>query len=475
MEKNNTLSRPLLLALFVLALLIIQLIANVRLFGADASYGPNQISLFISGFVVMALGKFFLQVDFESNYNKILSSVQQAAGACFILLMVGPLISLWILGGIVPSFIYYGLELINPSLLLPIASFVCAIVALFIGSSWSTMGTLGVAFVGMGTLLGIHPGLIAGAVISGAYFGDKLSPLSDTTNLAAAIGETPLFTHIRYMSITTLPAFFISLLLFLMINLFGSFGAEVSSEEIAQLQAQLREIFFIHPVILLSPLLVIVLVAKKFPPLAALFVGQVLGVLSFFIFQQQLLDHFIERGLYEIILSTSFAGMELPALSDNLNTLLNRGGMGSMLTTVWLILSAMFFGGVFQATGMLTALAQLILRMVFGTFSLGLATILTCLGVNLTASDQYLAIILPGEMFKEAYEKIKLAPENLSRALEDGATLTSVLIPWNTCGAFAGAVLGISPLIYAPFCFFNLLCPVISLFYLKKGIKVKHL
>lgn len=448
-------------------MLIALLALNVTLFSDDASFGPNQLALLFVGMVVIAMGR----VSFGKNYHEIqeqiVLSIKSAIPACLILLMVGPLISLWILSGVVPGLIYFGLEIIHPRIFLPLACLSCALISLSIGSSWSTIGTIGIALMAVGSVLDVHLGMVAGAVISGAYFGDKMSPLSDTTNLAPAIAETDLFTHIRYMLYTTGPAFLMSLLLFFFLSFFGIGASEVGGHEIQKMQMLLADHFNLNISLLIPPVVVLGLIAIKFPPLPSLFIGCLAGAVLALTTQYGLLVDIAGsdfKSLYSLLITVSHTGTDLSFGHDQLDSLLSRGGMEGMLVTVWLILSAMFFGGALESVGMLKSLTRGLLYFVRGTGSLVGSTIAACLTLNFTASDQYLAIVVPGKMFKKSYDDYQLSEENLSRSLEDGATMTSVLVPWNTCGAYASGVLGVSAFTYAPFCFFNILSPLASLF-----------
>lgn len=466
---------PPILAYSIFSLLVVLLGFNVYIFADDASHGPNQLALLTVGILTLAIGSFYFKLSYYEMEQKIIHSIKSALPACFILLMVGPLISLWILGGIVPGIIYYGLEMINPIVFLPVACIACAMVSVSIGSSWSTMGTIGIALLGIGEALSVPIGMTAGAIISGAYFGDKLSPLSDTTNLAPAIAGTDLFTHIRYLMYTTVPAIGLSVIIFSLLGFFQASNSNISVEEIRHMQEVLKTNFHISPLVFVTPIIVLILVAKKTPPLPALFVGVLGGIFSALILQNNLISSMGAHSLqsiYELIVTVAHKGTEINFGHEQIDGLLSRGGMYGMLTTVWLILSAMFFGGALESTRMIDVLAKSFLKSVKGAGSLVGSTIGACITLNMTASDQYLAIVVPGKMFKKRYEEYELAEQNLSRALEDGATMTSVLIPWNTCGAYASGVLGVSPIIYAPYCFFNYLSPAFSIFLAAANIKI---
>lgn len=453
------------------------IILNINVFSDSAILGPNQFALILAALIAGAIGIFALKVPYKVMEEKIIHSISVSMQANLILLVVGALVGVWIYSGVVPGMIYYGIKLINPNWFLPVTCIVCAIVSLATGSSWSTGGTVGIALIGIGQALNIPVGMVAGAVISGAYFGDKLSPLSDTTNLAPAMAGTDLFTHVRYMLITTLPSFVIAMIGFTVLGFF--FRSETA--DMGQVQTVLQvmdEQFNITPWLFLLPLLVIFMVAKKVPALPALVIGTLVGVIFILIFQQDLLarvlgekHHF--KGVYESVMNVAVSGYKMESGNKVIDSLLSRGGMAGMLTTVWLIFMAMVFGGVMEATGMLEEIARNILRLVRGAGSLMTATIGTCAIFNLTASDQYLSIVVPGKMFKPSYDKFGLAPENLSRSLEDAGTITSVLVPWNTCGAYFASILGVSTGAYLPFCFFNLVNPVVAVIIANLGWKIR--
>lgn len=452
------------LAMIPLVALIAILIVNVSVFGDSATSGPNQLALLAAAMVCAVLGRVVLGIPYRNMERGALQSIGLSMQANLILLAVGGLIGIWILAGIVPTLIYYGLTLINPSLFLPVACISCAFVSISIGSSWSTMGTLGVALMATGQTLGFPAPIVAGAVISGAYFGDKLSPLSDTTNLAPAVAGTELFTHVRHLLYTTIPAFTLAVAGFLILGLYYQV-AEYDQSLVAEALATIERSFSIGLHTLIAPALVVVLIIRKVPALPSLIAGIVLGGAEALLFQRALLfsDGSATLGsAYITLVNTAVSGFESSTGNTMIDTLFSKGGMSGMLNTIFLILMAMTFGGIMEATGMLKAFVRAILRLVRGTGSLIAATIGTCILFNVSASEQYLAIVVPGRMFRGSYAAFKLAPQNLSRALEDGGTVTSVLVPWNTCGAFAASVLGVSAWAYLPWCFFNLLCPVVG-------------
>lgn len=471
MKKPN-----LFLSLLPVILLVFLLIVNIIIFKDDATGGANQTALLLSAFVAALIGVFHLKLDFSVIEKGIVDSISTSIAAINILIIVGALIGVWILSGTVPAMIYYGLELISPKIFLPIACIICCITSLSTGSSWSTTGTIGIALLGIGQALGLPAGLVAGAIVSGAYFGDKMSPLSDTTNLAPAMAGTDLFTHIRHMMFTTGPAIIIAIILYAIIGFFYS-TSNVQPQAIKEILSTIDQNFKISPFLFIPPALVLYMIRKKVQALPAISLGLVAGALVAIFFQYDLIAKTAGEGgikaIYTTLTKVSYGGFEIETGNKVIDSLLNRGGMKGMLSTVWLILSAMVLGGTLEATGMLHVIAQGILKLVKGAGTLIGATLGSCLFLNATASDQYLAIVVTGKMFKEAYDDFDLAPENLSRALEDSGTVTSPLIPWNSCGAYESSVLGVSTLTYAPFAFFNYLSPLIALFFASIGVGIK--
>ncbi len=460
---------PLRRALIPVVLLIGLLGASVYLFGDDSSSGPNQIALVLGTAVAAIVG-----LAGGQRWSELEQSIKQgistAMGAILILLTVGSVIGTWILAGVVPTMIHYGLSILAPSVFYAAACVVCAAVALATGSSWTTAGTVGIALVGIAGAYDLHLGLAAGAIISGAYFGDKMSPLSDTTNLAPAVAGTELFTHIRHMVWTTAPSFAIAVLLFFVAG--AIVGTPEGTGDVATVLAALEASFVIGPHLLIPVGLVLLLVIRRMPAFPALLIGALAGGLFAVLFQPDAVLRYagdpglsrpmaLAKGVWQAL----YAGYVLESGNPALNDLLSRGGMASMLTTVWLVMMAMMYGAMLEVTGILRTLAGRILRSVRSTGSLITATLATSFGINVLASDQYIAIVLPGRMFRSEYERRRLDPKNLSRTLEDSGTLTSVLIPWNTCGAFMAQTLGVSTLTYAPFVFFNLINPFVAALY----------
>jgi NhaC family Na+:H+ antiporter len=400
------------------------------------------------------------KIPWDDVQAGMVHGINLAMGAILILMVVGTMIGTWIQGGVVPSMIYYGLKVLSPGIFLVATLIICSIVSLGTGSSWSTAGTVGVALIGVGAALSIPLPMVAGAIISGAYFGDKMSPLSDTTNLAPAMAGTDVFTHIRHMVYTTAPGYIIALILYALLGMRYA-GGEMEARQIDAMLETMQSNFFIHPLLLLPPLLVIVMVVKKIKPLPALLGGTVLGGIFAMATQGSSLADAIAAAHSGYVSNTGVASVD---------DLLSRGGLMSMMETVALIICALAFGGIMERTGMLEAIARSLLKLVKGTGSLVTMTVLSCIGMNAVASDQYIAIVIPGRMYKNAFDKQRLHPKNLSRALEDSGTLTSPLIPWNSCGAFMWATLGVYPLAYLPYAFMNLLNPLVSIFYGFTGI-----
>lgn len=461
------------ISLIPVVTLVSLLAMNVWLFKEDASYGANQIALLLASVVAMGIGVFAFKLEYKFLEKKALEAVGVSLQAMLILLIVGSLIGVWILNGVVPTMIYYGIKLIDPRIFLPVALVLCSLVSLATGSSWSTVGTIGIALIGIGETLGIPEGMVAGAIVSGAYFGDKMSPLSDTTNLAPAMAGTDLFSHIRHMIYTTGPAILITFLIFCGIGFFYS-ADTIDVREIESVLAIIDQNFNVTPFLFLLPLIVFVMVTKKVAAVPALIVGTLLGAVFALIFQSELLakmngGEFSIINSYQHIIKTSFSGFKIETGNQMIDKLFSRGGMSEMLNTVWLILMAMIFGGMMEVTGMLHTIASSILKLVSGVTSLVASTIASAFFLNLTASDQYISIVVTGRMFKNAYDNYQLHPKNLSRAVEDSATVTSVLIPWNTCGAYFSTVLGVATLSYLPYAFFNILTPLISIMIAASG------
>ena len=468
---------PYFFALLPIIVLVVLLAYNVFLFGDNSLGGANQLALLFAAATAAIVG-----IKFGSKWRNILDGIKKSISSTtpslIILLLIGALAGTWLLSGIVPAMIYYGLQILSPEIFLFATAIIAAIVSLSTGSSWSTIATIGIALLGIGQALGMPTGLIGGAIISGAYFGDKMSPLSDTTNLAPAMAGTDLFTHIKYMMYTTIPSFAITLIIFLVIGFnFESSG----TQDVNRLLSAISNSFKITGWLFLVPILVIVLIIKKTPPIPALLVGTLLGGIFAIIFQPEVVMSITNSeslnisSAYTAIINAM--GSDIAITSDNkmINNLLSTSGMAGMLNTIWLIICAMIFGGAMEATGLFRRVAAPIIKYADSTGSLIATTAGTCIFFNITASDQYLAIVVPGRMFSNTYKEKGLAPENLSRTLEDSGTVTSVLIPWNTCGATQSAVLGVATLTYLPFCFFNLISPIMTIAYGYLNIRIKKL
>ena len=474
--KQNHPTAQLLLALTPLVVLMVLLWFNVgEVYGDDALSGSNQVILMLAAFVAAVIGV-FNGSTVEAVFAKIKTNIHDTTQAIFILILIGGLAGTWLLGGVVPAMIYYGLDLINVQFFLPTAVIISALISLSTGSSWSTTATVGIALMGIGQTIGIPASVVAGEVISGAYFGDKLSPLSDTTNLAPAMAGTDLFTHIRYMLYTTVPSLIIALILFTVLGLGYKDGA-LDAAEVAEVQSLLSAQFNITPWLFLVPAVVILLISRKIDALVAISIGIFSGLIAALVFQQPLLQELGTGAhpIYEIAMRSVYGSIAVPSEHPILSDLLSTSGMSGMLGTVWLILSAMAFGGAMEASGFLATITNAIIRFARGSASLITSTLVACGVLNVTASDQYLAIVVPGRMFKDVYRERGLAPENLSRTLEDSGTVTSVLIPWNTCGAYQSSVLGVATGDYFMYAFFNLISPVMTLIYAWVGIRIKKI
>jgi len=446
-------------------------------YGDDALSGSNQFILLLGGAVAAIVG-FIQKVSYETMLQKVADNLKSVTGALLILLFVGALAGTWLISGIIPAMIYYGLQILHPSIFLPACILICALISLATGSSWTTSATVGIALIGIGKVLGVPVGMVAGAVLSGAYFGDKLSPLSDTTNLAPAMAGGELFSHIRYMLLTTVPSIVITLLVFFIISLTQTISG---TADVEALMLAIEEKFTISLGLFLVPAIVILLIIRKAPPLIALLIGTLLGGLFAIFYQRAILIEVAQASsfnfevAYKGIMNAITIDTQIQTTNPLLNDLFSSGGMVGMLGTIWLIICAMVFGGIMDAIGGLKRISNALLSWAKSTFQLFASTVVSCLAINLTASDQYLSIVIPGKMFAKAYKKRKLAPENLSRTLEDSGTVTSVLIPWNTCGAYQSGVLGVAVGDYFLFAIFNWLSPFMTLLYAAFKIKIANL
>lgn len=460
--------------------LVIMLTASVSYFADNSSFGPNQIALLLSMGIAILIG---LKNGHQWGEieEAIVKGISISLGAILILLTVGALIGTWLLSGTVPTMIYYGLQIIDPNWFYAACCLVCGIVAMSIGSSWTTAATVGVAFIGISNGFEMSTAVTAGAVISGAYFGDKLSPLSETTNLAPAVAGSELFDHIRYMLWTTIPSIVIALILFLIIGFNHSSGNVETTDTIQKLTSTLDQTYNISVYNLIPLLILLVLAFKKMPAFPAVAIGAIIGAIWSGIFQQELILSMAEKGISNstayitIIWTAFFDGIVVNTGNGEIDKLLSRGGMSSMLNTIWLVMCALSFGAVLERLGMLAKFVETILKTAKSVGSLITSTMATCIGTNLITADQYMAIVMPGRMFKEEYHRRGLHPTVLSRTLEDSGTITSPLIPWNTCGAFMFGALALTSYDYIFYCFFNLINPVIAVIYAYTGFKIKKL
>lgn len=476
---TKQIKRPSLLdALIPLIVLIVLLSLSVYLYGSDSSYGPNQIALFVGAAIAVIIG-------LKNGYSwaemekAMIHGISLSLGAVLILFAVGALIGTWLLAGTVPALIYYGLQVLDPAWFYAATCILCAIVSLSIGSSWTTAATIGVALIGVSVGLGLSPVITAGAIISGAYFGDKISPLSDTTNLAPAVAGAELFDHIRHMTWTTIPSLVIAIIIFAVLG-FNS-GAVADAEKIVKLSSDLKTQFNIGLINLVPMVLLMAMAVKKVPAFPTVFIGALLGGVWALLFQPELVQKMADDslpaflGTLKIIWTTLHSGFVIESGNAELDKLLSGGGMAKMMNTVWLIMSAMVFGSVLEHTGLLRRFVEVILAKAHSTGSLITSTIATCIATNILTADQYMAIVMPGRMYKEEFARRGLAPVNLSRTLEDGGTITSPLVPWNTCGAYMHGVLNVSPLEYIFYAFFNLINPLLAIIYAYCGVKILKL
>lgn len=463
-------------ALIPVVALVGMLAYNVFVYGDDSLSGSNQFILLMGGAVAAIVG-IFNKVSFESMIEEVATNIKSTSGAILILLMVGSLAGTWLISGIIPTMIYYGLQILNPTIFLAATVIICSVISVATGSSWTTSATVGIALIGIAEALGIPLGMTAGAILSGAYFGDKISPLSDTTNLAPAMAGTDLFTHIRYMLYTTVPTMIITLIVFVILGLNVDAIGTADTKEIL---ASIDNSFTITPWLFIVPVLVIVLIVKKTSPLIALMIGTLMGAVAALIFQPDIVSA-VGGGAssfensYKGIMNAITVDTSIATDNEQLNDLFSSGGMSGMLGTIWLIICAMVFGGIMDAIGALAAISRALLNMFHTTFGLFASTVFSCLTLNATASDQYLAIVVPGKMFSKAFRDKGLAPENLSRTLEDSGTVTSVLIPWNTCGAYHSGVLGVPVASYFAYAIFNYVSPFMTLLYAALNIKIRQL
>ena len=460
-----------------IVILVLLLYINVNIYGDSSIDGSNQFILLIGAALAYLVG-FKNNVSAEMIFENVSKNIKSISSPIIILLLVGALSGTWLISGIIPSMIYYGFNIINASFFLPSCVIISAIVALATGSSWSTSATIGIALIGIGKALGFDIGIVAGAVISGAYFGDKMSPLSDTTNLAAAVSGSDLFEHIKYMTITTVPTICVALIFFVIYNLINLPNENLSNVDYIE---SINDYFYISPLLFIVPLIVIFMIYKKINPIVSLFVGTILAAVFSLIFQSELISNIIIQNSssdvtsYNIVMDSIIAKTTIQTNSVFLDELLTSGGMSGMLNTIWLVICAMIFGGVMEAIGALRSISLALLSIAKSTINLFASTILSCITVNITASDQYLSIVIPGKMFSDSYNDRKLSSLNLSRTIEDSGTVTSVLIPWNTCGAYQASVLNVNVHDYFVYAIFNWLSPITTLIVASLNYKIKRI
>ena len=463
------------MSLLPLAVLVAFLALTINLFGGDAIAGGSQLSLLTASAVCTAMAIGVYRCRWQQLEDAIVQNMRSATPALIILLLIGAIAGTWMASGIIPTLIYYGLKILHPSIFLPASCIICAVISLLTGSSWTTIATIGVALMGIGRALGFEDGWIAGAIISGAYFGDKISLMSDTTVLASSTAEVPLFKHIQYMMITTTPSLIIALIVFTFIGLSASPDAATDANEISQ---ALNATFNISPWLLIVPVLTAILISRRLPAIITLFASAAMAAVAMVIAQPDILlsiaqsdsASFMTSLKAVIIAATTSTSVETGNVL--LNDLVATNGMGGMMNTVWLIICAMCFGGVMYGSGMLSAISQIFVRIARRTVSVVGSTVCSGIFFNLTTGDQYISIILTGNLFRQLYDDSNLERRLMSRSIEDSATITSVLIPWNSCGMAQSTVLGVATLTYLPYCIFNLASPLMSIIVAAMGYKI---
>ena len=463
--------------IFLVTLLSFNLYANVFIYDADPLAGSSQFILILSGAFAAMIGNLY-NVSYKDVVNSISNSIKSVTPALIILLWVGALAGTWMISGIIPSMVYYGLKILDPNIFLPACIIICSIISVATGSSWTTSATVGIALVGIGKALEIPAGMVGGAVIAGAYFGDKLSPLSDTTNLAAAVSKVDLFKHIKYLTYTTIPSISITLIVFIILGINQSSSGVTDNSFLIN---TIENTFNISLVLFIVPIIVLIMIVKKTPPIKALTIGTLLGALFSILFQPQIINELSDSSnnsiiaSYKVLIDTITSDVSITTESEILNELFSTGGMIGMLNTIFLVMATMIFGGSMDAIGAIKSISKALLNLADNIFKLFASTVASCLALNLTASDQYLSIVVSGKMFEKAFEDKGLAPENLSRTLEDSATVTSALIPWNSCGAYHSSVLGVSVGEYFIYAIFNWISPFMTLIYAALRIKIRTL
>ncbi|HCT93822.1 MAG: sodium:proton antiporter [Bacteroidetes bacterium GWE2_39_28] len=465
------------ISLIPVIILIAIIFTGVRLFGEDVTAGPSQIALLFTSVLTAIIAIYHLKIPWEKLEAGIMDHLTKTGSAVFILLMIGALTGSWMISGVVPTMIYYGLKMIHPSVFLVVSFILAGIVSVMAGSSWTTIGTIGVAMLSAGQILGFSAPWLAGAIISGAYFGDKISPLSDTTNLSASVAGVDLYKHVKYMLITTIPGFILTVIFF---SIAGFIIPAGNSLDIENQLHNISSTFNISPFLLLVPVLTIIMIVKKISPFITLFISALTGAVVACIAQPEICSQIspanVSKGASYIYASLKMlsGSVSIETGDQMLNTLTSTRGMAGMLNTVWIILCVVTFGGIMEASGMIKTITEKMMFMMKNTVSLISSTVGTTIFFNMTLSDQYMAILLPGKMFSETYDKLGYEPEVLSRTLQDSATVTSVLVPWNTCGVVQSSVLNVATLAYLPYCFFNLITPVITIAVAAIGYKIRR-
>lgn len=468
MNKKRHLPSPL-ISLLPLVVLVLMLVATIRAYGSDSLLGASQVTLLVVSAFCVLLGTTVLGVPWADFERMITKNVASVTSAIIILLLIGALSGTWMVSGVVPSLIYYGVKIIHPDVFLASTCIISALVSVMTGSSWTTIATIGIALMGIGRAQGFDDGWIAGAIISGAYFGDKISPLSDTTVLASGAVGVPIFKHIRYMLITTIPSLVIALIIF---TFAGFMQQSNSSAEIEQFTSALAGRFHISAWLLVVPVLTGVMIARKVPPIATLFLSTLLAVVFSLVFQSDALREIAEGDLFKGAMQSVYGQTSLSTSNPMLTSLVATRGMAGMMGTIWLIICAMCFGGAMEAGGMVRGITQMFVRMIRGRVSLVASTVCSGLMLNLAVADQYICVLLTGNMFKKIYDRQQYERRLLSRTTEDSVTVTSVLVPWNTCGMTQSTVLGVPTLTYLPYCFFNLISPLMSICVAALGYKI---
>ena len=476
MKQRNRLFKeiqmPVWLALVPIVVLVAMLAFVIKVFGADAIDGGSQVALLVASSIAALIAVLVCRCKWSTLEDAITGNIRTSASAIIILLLIGAVSSTWMLSGVVPTMMYYGLQIIHPKIFLAVACLICAVLAIATGSSWTTIATIGVALMGVGEAQGYSEGWVAGAIISGAYFGDKISALSDTTVLASSTVNVPLFEHIKYMSITTIPSFVIAVVVFAIVSLMHSVDSSVHMAELADV---LQNSFNISGWLMIVPAVTVVLIAKRLPALVTLFLSVAMACVAMVVAQPDIVKEVggeCDFSTFKALMTTCSTSTSIDTGDAVVSELVATSGMKGMLNTIWLILCAMCFGGVMSGSGMLLAITQLFARFVYRTGSIVASTLTMGAVANMLTADQYISILITGETFRELYKKRGLESRLLSRSMEDAATVTSVLIPWNSCGMTQSTVLGVATLTYLPYCLFNLISPMMSLLFAIVGYKI---